>query len=89
MTAVAEDLALSRVTFTAWDDAPECCATIPAQCPQQAVARFVWHVTCSCAPCERFYCARHRDMMSESASRALFCARCYARVALLRIEALQ
>jgi len=87
MTAIAEDLDLSWVTFTD-DREDEPCDWHDGQCSREAVALAVWDRPCDChGPTDRL-CAAHRDEVLATDRRPgdWFCNDCGATVRLLRIE---
>ena len=92
MTAVAEDLDLSWVTFAADDHGTPCIwlVTPPdARCGHEAVAIAVWDQPCACTPAEEPVCAAHRDEILAHDSEpgtCWSCGCCDAPVTLLRIE---
>jgi hypothetical protein len=88
MTAVAEALDLSRVTFAEDDPAEPCAWLEDGPCALEAVAVAVWEQPCRCSPDRQPLCARHRDrVISLDRQAGLWkCAVCDARVRLIRME---
>ena len=67
MTAVAEDLDLSWVTFTD-EPAITCLWRLHGDCPREPVAAAVWDRTCHAgAPNPQPLCAHHRDQVARAA----------------------
>jgi hypothetical protein len=90
VTAVAEDLDLSWVTFSAGPD--DCCHwRQPGPCALEAIAEAIWDRDC-CGTTPRLFCAGHRDRTADDSLRRdgwFCCIGCRASVRLLRIEPLR
>jgi hypothetical protein len=87
MTALAEDLDLSWVTFTDdFEDEP--CDGLTEQCGQEAVVVAFWDRPCGHGPDESSLCAEHRDELAVMAEQVLYfrCMTCPEKVVLLRME---
>jgi hypothetical protein len=85
MTAVAEDLDLSWVTFTDQSDDEPCIAT---ECKREPVAVAFLETRCDHVPGRVALCVCHRDQLvaAASAPRELGCLVCDSRVVLIRVE---
>jgi len=90
MTAVAEDLGLSWVTFTG-DHRDSCRWKVDGSCSLEAVAEATWDKAC----CEKSenpqkLCAPHRDYVLAGSPSGFFrCIACRSRVRLVRMEPIQ
>jgi hypothetical protein len=87
VTAVAEDLDLSWVTFSEPADG---CDGINGPCSREPVAVAIWDRPCLCDSSLTRYCAEHRDFLVAFIGRPDFagfeCTKCAGRIRLLRIE---
>ena len=85
MTAVAEDLDLSWVTFA--DEQPEdpCVGPSHQPCPMEPVALAIWLKPCGCSAEPTRHCASHRDFLLECAW-DFRCSACDGPAWLLRME---
>lgn len=93
MTALAEDLDLSWVTFAADDRGTPCVWKVaPDQrCGRESVAMSVWDQPCACSPAEAPVCMGHRDhiLAQDAECPEWECVECRAQVRLLRMEPLR
>jgi hypothetical protein len=90
MTAIAEDLDLSWVTFTAPVPGDSCGGWFGKECPLEAVALSWWETRCDCDPNPARLCAGHRDTLRalEAADPGGWweCSGCGSLARLIRIE---
>ena len=93
MTAIAEDLDLSWVTFTD-DREDECCELDQdgVECSREAVAVAVFDRLCGCGPSLLRCCADHRDELlaeDREPDSDWRCSECGAPMRLLRIDSIR
>lgn len=93
MTAIAEDLDLSWVTFADAGSSDTCTGWLDQPCPLEAVALAWWETHCGCDPNPGRLCAGHRDALraleAADPGRWWECAKCGALARLIRIEAIR